>query len=162
MPEIRNKHDAIVAREKAADIREHAIAQREAAARTVETELAARDAQLQAETERLTIQKGQIDAERGQLATQKAQVEADGIMLEKARAEMAQARAEFDAQVMQAKQAYELFSVQRDTFAEERARWEQEGPFIIPGFRSIPDSTDILVSAIKNDHRLVTRRREVS
>lgn len=47
--------------------------------------------------------------------------------MEKARADVEQARAEFDAQVMQAKQAYELFSVQKDAFVEEKARWEQEG-----------------------------------
>lgn len=28
---------------------------------------------------------------------------------------------------MQAKQAYELFSVQKEAFLEEKSRWEQEG-----------------------------------
>lgn len=140
MPEIRNKHDAIVAREKTAAAREQAIAQREAATYAVESALAAREVQLQAEMEQMTIRKSQIDAEQTQLATQRAQIEADATMLEKARTEMAQARAEFDTQVVQAKQAYELFSVQRDAFTEEKARWEQEGPSIMSwNFRSIPD-----------------------
>ncbi|KAF8320688.1 Pkinase-domain-containing protein [Clavulina sp. PMI_390] len=120
IPEIRVKHEAIVAREKAASAREQTLVQREA-------ELASQDAQLQADRGNLQSQKAAMDAEATQLAGHRAQLDADAALLEKARTEMAQARAEFDAQIIQAKQAYEVFTTQRDAFLEEKARWEQEG-----------------------------------
>lgn len=101
-------------------------------AKDFEAQLTSHDAQLQAERAQLTSQKTQLDAERSHLGAQRAQLEADIALLEKARADVEQARAEFDAQVMQAKQAYELFSVQKDTFVEEKTRWEQEGLCPVP------------------------------
>ena len=68
-------------------------------------------------------------SQTAELQSQRGLLDRETASLEVAREDVTKARTEFDIQVMQAKQAYEMFAAQRALFLEEKARWEEEGSF---------------------------------